>query len=442
VAYSLFLTKLLVHSGIAKLLPRFQRLTDGGSAFLHYYSDRVLSAPLTQLRETAPFLELHGPDAIDLAQGAPRFDIVPSTSTKLPADRRGWPPAWGLLELREAVADSLRAEQRWSVNPHDEVLITQGAAGALGVLLDTFVNAGDRVVLFDPTSPLYTFALMQRRARIGWVPTWMEKGRIRFQLDQLARAMRGARLVIVNSPANPTGGVFAAEDLEQIAWWAERRDVLMVQDGVFEPYQYEGSPLSIGALATGRRRTLTVGSVSKGYALASARVGWLAGHRHLVRPCTLSAVLHTPFVPTLCQQIALAALRQGRQALEPIRAQFDSRRHYTFERLQALSLQPAWPAGAFFFWLPVHPLGVSGREFAEKLLRAKKVLVTPGEPFGPSGQGHVRLSYAAEDGRLREGLSRLAEFLRQPHVEASRQTAQGSQPRESEQFHLVTGHGR
>src|SRR5262249_27277091 len=119
------------------------------------------------------------------------------------------------------------------------------------------------------------------------------------------------------------------------------------------------------------------------------------------------------FVPTLCQQIALAALRQGPEVFQPVRQEFESRRRYAFERLQALGLKPVWPAGAFFFWVPVHEFGAGGREWAERLLRASKVLVTPGDYFGPSGAGYVRISYAAEDGRLREGLSRLAEFVRE-----------------------------
>src|SRR5262249_2120849 len=172
-----------------------------------------------------------------------------------------------------------------------------GAAGAFSIVLDTVVNPGDRVVLFDPTSPLYPFALRHRRARVRWVPTWMEDGRTRFHLEPLVKAMRRARLIVVPAPANPTGGTIAAEDLEQIAWWAERQDVLIWSDEVFEHYRYEGEPASLGSLPRARRRTLTTGSVSKSHALASARVGWLAGYRHLVRPCALTAVLQTPFVP-------------------------------------------------------------------------------------------------------------------------------------------------
>jgi aspartate/methionine/tyrosine aminotransferase len=425
VAFPFFLTKLLVRTGLARYLPAVQRRTDGGAAFVHYYGDRVLAAPHADLRAVAELLEPYPADVIDLSAGAPRFDLAPSGSTKLPADRRGWPPPWGLPELRTAVAEKLRTERCLACSPADEVLITHGAAGAFSIALDAFINTGARVVLFDPTSPLYALALRPRRARIRWVPTSMEEGRIRFRLDHLDQALRGARLLVLALPANPTGGVFAAEDLEQIAWWAERHDVLIFSDEVFDRFRYDGAAPSMGTLPRAQRRTVTAGSVSKGYALASARVGWLAGCRHLVRPCAVAAAQQTPFVPTLCQQLALAALRQGDEAFAPIRAEFESRRRYGFERLRALGLPAPWPSGAFFFWVPVGQLGISGQVFAERLLRGKKVAVTPGKWFGPSGTGYVRLSYAVEDGRLREGLGRLGEFVREMQTpkEAAKQAA-------------------
>lgn len=414
-ALPLFLARLLIRAGIARHLPAVRRLTDGGGDFLHYYSDRILAAPHAGLREAAALLEPYGPEVIDLSLGAPRLDLVPSGSTKLPADRRGWPPPWGLPELRAAVAERLLPEQALAVSPADEVLVTHGAAGAFGAALDAFVNPGDAVVLFDPTSPLYPLALRPRRARVRWVPARTEDGRLRFGLDRLDRALRGARLLVVADPCNPTGGVLAPEDLEQIAWWVDRHDVLLFSDAAFARYRYDGTGPALGALPRARRRALTAGSLSKGHGLAAARVGWLAGHRHLLRPCAVTMALQAPFVPTLAQQVAVAALRQGDEAFGPVRAAFASRRQYGFERLQALGLAPAWPGGGFFFWVPVWQLGLTGREFAEQLLRAKQVAVTPGEPFGPSGAAYVRLSYAAEDGRLREGLTRLGEFLRELH---------------------------
>jgi aspartate/methionine/tyrosine aminotransferase len=409
----LFLTRLLIRTGLARLLPRVRRLGGGTAAYLHYYSDRVLATPLADLTEAASILEARGPDGIDLAQGSPRFDLVPSSTTWLPIDRRGLPPPGGLPELRQAVADHLAAEQGLTVRPADEVLITAGAAGALAAALDSFVNPGDRVVLFDPTSLLYPLLLRPRRARVRWVPTETEGGRIRFHFDDLARALHRARLLILASPASPTGGVFAADDLEQIAWWADRHDVLLLWDRAFARFQYDGEPSELGTLPKARRRTLTLGSVSKGHGLASARVGWLAGDRRLVGACSVTAALHGQLVPTVCQQLACAALGQDRQTFTPLLTELGSRRRYAFDRLRAMGLKPTWPAGGLFLWVGVGHVGLDGAALANRLLCESNVLVWPGHFFGPGSTNHVRVSYVADEGRVRAGLARMVEVIRQ-----------------------------
>lgn len=410
-AHPFLLKKLLVRSGVARWLPGVRRRLEGGGDFLHYFSDHLLSAPFDDLEAVAACLEPHGPEVIDLGQGAPRFDLLPTLSNKLPVDRRDWPPFAGLLELRAAVADKLFSDNGLAFDPLAEVLITAGAMGAVQTVLDAFVNPGDRVVLFNPTSPLFPLAMRGRRVRIEWLESWLEDGRTRFRSPRLASCLRGARLLVINSPGNPTGGVISPEDLEQIAWWAARRDVLILSDEVFERYHFDGDAVSVGSIPAAQRRTLTVGSVSKSHALAAARVGWVAANRHLLRACLAAAALREPFVPTLSQRTALAALRSSPDAHAPILAALDSRRRYAFDRLRDLELNVQWPAGAFFLWVPVWDLGVSGSEFATRLLDAQQVRVIPGEMFGPGGVGHVRISIAAEDGRLQEGLNRLAAFV-------------------------------
>jgi aspartate/methionine/tyrosine aminotransferase len=418
--YPPWLARLLVRSGVARLLPGLQRRLEGGADFLRYFSDRMLGSPLGQLERIAAALEPDTPDVIDLSAGAPRFNLLPSSTTRLPADRRAWPPFPGLPELRGAVAAKLLLDNHLAVSPTEEVLITAGALGAVGVILDAFVNRGDRVLLPEPISPLYPLLIRTRAARISWVETRVEDGRLRLRFDHLARRMRGARLLVLCSPSNPTGGVLAAEDLEQIAWWAQRHDVLILSDEVFERFSHETEPISIATLPRARQRTLTVGSVSKSHALAWARVGWVAGYRHLLRACLATAALRCPFVPTLSQQMALAALQSSPEAFELIRRQFESRRQYAYDRLHSMGLTPHWPHGGFFLWVPVPPSCRSGRVFAESLLTMRRVRVTPGDLFGPSGTGFVRLSYAADDGRLEEGLNRLAEHLRAPAVRKAR----------------------
>jgi aspartate/methionine/tyrosine aminotransferase len=413
------LLKLMIRSGLVRHLPGMARRSEGAVDFLRYYSDRVLTAPRARDAEAAGLFDQPAPDVIDLTVSVPRGDGVPASVPRTTGERRGWPAPWGTPALRAVVAERLLADRQLAFSPTDEVLVTPGAGGAVHTILDAFVNRGDRVVLLDPSSPLYPTALRAHGAKVRWLYSWMENGRTRFKLDELDRALRGAKLLILNSPGNPGGGFIAAEDLEQLAWWAERRDVLIVSDETYGAFSYEGEWTSPGTLSRGRRRTLTVGGLSRSHALAALRVGWLAGHRHLVRPCQLSAALRMTLVPAICQQVALDALRQpGREVSE-----LAARRRYAFERLHAMGLKPAWPAGGLFFWVPVWEYGVNGQVFAERLLNDRRVQVTPGEQCGPSGLGHVRISFAADDGRLREGLSRLAEFVRAREPAAVRRAA-------------------
>jgi aspartate/methionine/tyrosine aminotransferase len=322
----------------------------------------------------------------------------------LPEARRGYPPPWGLPELRQTLAD------QDFVQAKDEVLITHGAAGALGAAFDAFLNPGSRVVLLDPTAPLFAPMLKLRRARIRWLPTRAENGNTRFDRQSLVNAMRGARMLVLADPGNPTGGTFAPEDLEQIAWWARRHDVLLIVDETYARY-HDGHRPRLADFPGAAERTLTIGSFSKGHSLTAARVGWISGHRHLVRPCFLTQSLSSPFVPVLCQQIALAALSAGDEPFEPIRQEMASRRQFVFERMQTMGLSPPWPAAGFYLWVSTRQLALDGRTFAKRLLEGKDVLVTPGDAFGPSGIDHFRLSLAGDEGRLLEGLSRLAEFV-------------------------------
>jgi aspartate/methionine/tyrosine aminotransferase len=406
-----WLTRLLVRSGVARFLPVAKRLTDGGTAYLRYYSDAVLAAPVEELADPAYFPGPVGPDVIDLNLPAPRAEATagPGRGT---ADRRGNPPAVGTSELRNALADLYVRRDGRAVDPDREILVTHGATAAYAAALDAFVNPGDRVVLFDPCSPLFALGARSRRADVRWVPTWAEDGRCRYLAAGFERAMRGAKLLVLSDPANPTGACFGPEDLDHIAWIAAGYDVLVYADESFARFRYDGRRRSLAVLPGGDRRVLTAGSAAQEWGLGAARVGWLAGPRHLVRACTLTASLSAPYVPAVCQQIAARAVAGPDGEFVPVLEQFRSRRDYVVDRLRGLGLEPDRPAGGYFVWVPVSGLGLDGRTFADRLLKEEKVAVGPGCAFGPSGSGHVRISLAGDDGRLREGLARLAIFVK------------------------------
>jgi aspartate/methionine/tyrosine aminotransferase len=431
VARPFWLTKLLVRSRIARFLPVARRLTDGGTAYLRYYSDTVLAAPTEELLDPAYFPGPPGPDVIDLNLPAPRVETAVSPS-RVSADRRGTPPLWGTTDLRNALADLFVRRDGRAVDPEAEVLITHGASGAYAATLDAFVNPGDRVVLFDPSSPLFTLGAKSRRANIRWVPTWTEEGRCRYLVNGFERAMRGAKLLVLSDPVNPTGACFRPEDLEHIAWIAAAYDVLVYLDESFIPFRYDGRVRSAAILPGAEKRVLTAGSVSQGWGLGSVRVGWVAGPKHLIRACTLTASLSAPYVPTVCQHLAAQAVGQPDTEFAPTLDQFRNRRQYVYDRLRTIGLEPEWPGGGYFVWAVVTGFRLPGqtgdrgpspgRTFAERLLKEQKVLVGPGCIFGPSGGGHIRISFAADDGRLREGLARLAAFvtgLRNPTEDGS-----------------------
>ena len=405
-----WLTKLLVRTRLAGFTPLARRLTDGGTRFLRYYSDRVLAAPVDEHLDPAFVPDAPPPGVIDLNPSAPRSDSGVSLG-RFTADRQGTPPPRGMPGLRAAVAERYQRLDGRAVNPDTEVLVTHGATGALTATLDAFVNPGDRVVLFDPCSPLFALGAKSRRAAVRWVPTWTEDGRCRYLAAGFEKATRGAKLLVLCDPANPAGGCLAPEDVEHIVWIAAAYDVLVFADESFTRFRYADRGKSLATPPGADRRVLTAGSVTQELGLGSLRVGWLAGPRHLVRACGLTANLSAPYVPVVCQQAAARAIAEPDDTFPALLDRLRVNRDYAHDRLRALGLEPDRPAGGLFLWVPVGGLGLDGRAFAEKLFREEHVQVGPGCAHGPGGTGHVRIGFAADEGRLREGLARLAAFV-------------------------------
>jgi len=407
---SLFWKKVLIRTGLARHLPWTRRHYPSGTAYLHQYSDRVLTAPVSECTDPTTFPESPGPDVLNLNQANPIFEGIGSGG-RSPNILNREAQIWGLPDLREAIAERCRSDSGRSIDPKRELLISHGATGALAAVLDAFVNPGQGVVLFDPGSPLFSLGAKSRRARIRWVPTRVEDGFTRFDDQHLIQAMRGAKLLILADPVNPTGGRFHPEDVQKIASLAEQQDLLLVLDETFAWFREDGGINLLPQLPAAKLRTLVIGSVSAGYGLSPYRVGWLSGPTGLIQAAALMANLNAPGVPAIAQVAALKVLRFDEERFGPVREELRDRRRYTLAQLRGIGIQPERPSGGYFLWLPVQSFNMTGREFAERLLKEQQVLVGPGEAFGPSGSRFVRLSVAGDDGRLREGLGRIAKFV-------------------------------
>ena len=172
-------------------------------------------------------------------------------------------------------------------------------------------------MLIDPCSPVFALGAKSRRARVLWVPTTQEDGRVHFPEHLLVKAMRGARLLAFADPGNPTGGSIAPEDFERIAWFADRHDVLLYVDETFARFLYDGPAANLATMPGAARRVLVAGSATAGYGLGSARVGWLTGPRHLLRACALTANLSAPYPPVDLPATRPARGPAGRRTFRP-----------------------------------------------------------------------------------------------------------------------------
>jgi aspartate/methionine/tyrosine aminotransferase len=405
---SFFWRKALLKSGLARFLPSVKTTLNGGEDHLHRYSDRLLATPLARLLDPNLMPTIETPDSFALSKG------VPGSVVKAPWPRSSMEEnrdAWGDLELRRELAMACHLDSGTEYDAEDEVLITHGGSASFASAIDAFINPGDRVVTFDPTTPLFAIGFQHRRAKVVSIPTSIDdEGHLRFEIAKFSKALRGAKMLAMCDPCNPTGGTFSAEDLQQIAYWAFKHDVLIYRDASFDHWRHQRPRTRLATLPYTEGRLLTACSFSKSHGLSTTRVGWLMGNRHLVRPCATMAALNAPFVPMLNQGIALSAMKIGKTSLESERQAMESKFVYTHKRLTSMGLKSKLGQAGFCHWVET-PNGESGHDFAQRLLAETGVLVHPGSPFGNSGSQRFRLSVAIEEGRLREALDRLERLL-------------------------------
>lgn len=409
---SLFWSKFWIRTRLAGLFPSVRRLVGPDTNALRYYSDRVLSAPVEAMADPALQRSSLPSQVIDLSRGAAHREPIWNRD-RLPLLGEGLPPGRGWLQLREAIAAHYFQARGVAVDAAEQVLVTHGATGAWTAVLDAFVNKGDKVVLFDPSSPIFSLGARSRQARITWLPTWSDEGRLRFDSQSLKKALRGARLLAVADPGNPTGATLHDEELELIAYLARRTDTLIYWDDTFGSYRLNAGNARLESIRDSANRTLVAGSLSASFGLASARIGWLVAPRGLLHACAVTTSLAAPFVPTICQRVALGALNEALHEPSHLTPdEWERLRRFASDRLMSMNLQPQPASGGYFLWVDVSSTGLTGRELAHQLMQHCQVLVTPGELYSPRGVRHIRVSLALEEGRLREGLSRMAAFLK------------------------------
>jgi aspartate/methionine/tyrosine aminotransferase len=363
----------------------------------------------------AQALERQGRHIIHLEIGEPDFAtppaIVEAGVTALRDGYTHYTPSPGILPLRQAIAEEMQRTRGLHVIP-EQVVVTPGGKPIMFFVLLALVDHGDEVICPDPGFPIYES--MIRYAGGTVVPVYLPEAReFRLDIDALRRSITSrTKLIIINSPANPTGGVLELSDLEQIAEVAIANDLLVLSDEIYSRMLYEGTHHSIASLPGMAARTIILDGFSKTYAMTGWRLGYGVMPSALV-PHISKLMTNSNSCTAAFTQIAGIEALTGDQ--EPVRAmveEFRRRRAVIVEGLNALpGVRCAMPHGAFYAFPNITGTGLRSQELAGLLLNEGGVAVLSGTSFGPAGEGYLRLSYANSVENIREALARMERVL-------------------------------
>ncbi|HHV23970.1 MAG TPA: pyridoxal phosphate-dependent aminotransferase [Methanosarcina sp.] len=368
---------------------------------------RVEESATIRISNIANRMIKEGTDVINFSLGEPDFNtpknICDAAAKAMYEGKTRYAPSAGIPELRAAIAEKLRTENNLDVTEAG-VLVTPGAKQGIFEIMMGVLDDGDEAILFDPAWVTYDACVRFAGAETVWVPTVPEKG---FIPDDFADYITDkTRLIVVNSPGNPTGGVFGKKTLQCISDLAIDHDLTVVSDEIYEKTIYEREHISIGSFDGMQERTITVNGFSKAYAMTGWRLGYLTAPPEILKLLLKIQSHSVSSATTFVQYGGLEALQGPQDSVKAMVDRFKVRRDVLVDGLNKMGLECKKPDGAFYAFANVSEYG-NGTEVAERLLREAQVAVTPGIAFGSSGENFIRVSYATSIDRIREALERL-----------------------------------
>jgi len=381
----------------------------------NFISHRVQSVPPSGIRKFFDIVATMK-DVISLGIGEPDFvtpaPILKAGIASLTRGETGYTSNSGILELRQAVARNLRRLYNVDYDPETEILVTVGVSEALYLALTAILDPGDEVIVPQPCFVAYTAEV----TFAGGVPVTIgTKVENNFQVtaEEIERAITPkTKALLIGYPNNPTGAVMSRENLAQIGQLAEKYDLLVVSDEIYDRLVYDGAHVCFPALPNMHQRTILLGGFSKDYAMTGWRLGYAAAPAELLAAMRKVHQYTIMSAPTTAQAAGIEALNHGEQFVQDMVAEYDRRRRRLVSGLNTLGLDCFEPKGAFYAFPSVVKSGMDENTFAEALLQEEKVAVVPGSAFGESGAGFVRLAYATAYEKIEEALNRMERFMR------------------------------
>ena len=377
-------------------------------------SSRVRHIPESatmKIADIAAKLRSEGQDIISFSLGEPDFEtpenIKRAAKTALDRGETHYTQGSGIPELREAIAEKLKNDNNLDVSPAD-VLVTTGAKQAIFEAICTLIDEGDEVLLLDPAWVSYSAIVKFAGGKPVMVPVSEQEGCV--PVDLQSHMTRNTKLLILNSPCNPTGAVYGKNVIKAAAEAAEDHGVFVLSDEVYEKIIYGAKHHSIGSLIPDR--TITINGFSKAYAMTGWRLGYATAPAPILQGMLKIQQHSVSNATSFVQRAGVEALRGDQGAVRAMVAEFKKRRDIMIDALRKMGIECAPPRGAFYAFAKVSQFGNSV-EVTEKLLRDALVAVTPGSAFGPNSEGYVRLSYATSRQNIEDGINRIEASLAQ-----------------------------
>lgn len=380
-------------------------------------SRRVAAMPPSGIRK---FFDIAATmaDVISLGVGEPDFvtpDVIRHAGiASLQRGETAYTSNSGILGLRQAIVAKWDALYDVSYDPETEALITVGGSEALYLALTAILNPGDEVIVPEPCFVSYEPEVILAGGTPVPIATRVET---QFQVTgaQVEAAVTPrTRAILINYPNNPTGAVLAANYQQEIAAVAERHDLLVISDEIYDRLTYAGQHSTFSSLPGMRERTIIIGGFSKDYAMTGWRLGFALGPADILAEMRKIHQYTIMSAPTTAQVAAVLAMSDpaAEEAVQQMRESYDKRRRFLVNGLNSIGMPTFEPLGAFYAFPDIRASGMDSDKFAWTLLGEEKVAVVPGPAFGLGGEGYVRMCYATAYDKLEQALDRLHRFVR------------------------------
>ena len=382
-----------------------------------YLSAKVQSLQPSGIRRFFDILnEMKG--AISLSVGEPDFQtpwhIRDAGIYSLEKGFTKYTPNAGLSDLRDEISAYLERRFALRYDPKSELLVTVGGSEAIDLAVRSLINPGDEVLIPEPSFVCYGPIAVMAGGTPVMIPLTAEN-EFRLSPAQLEAAITPrSKLLVLPFPCNPTGGIMERADLELLAPIIEKHDLMVVSDEIYAELTYGGvHHTSIANLPGMAARTVVVNGMSKCYSMTGWRMGYAAAPAPIIKQMTKLHQYCIMSAPTTSQYAAIEALRRGDDDIEAMKEEYDSRRRYLVSALREQGLDCFDPKGAFYAFPSIRKTGLSSEQFCERFLLEHKIACVPGSAFGPSGEGFIRVCYAASMQNMEVAMDRLGQFLRE-----------------------------